>query len=179
MGVEWQRSENHVRSQLENLKAVRVKTLPHPGFSRYAGAITALVTSRKESTMGETVFWESLPAYDVAVWACIPELSWHGSYCWGQALGAEVLSADLRASADFDRSQAQGETVVGKFSPPWWGYYRFHSKLAQLGRRFNESGQMMKKNKNLHVLRRLLLILSRTIARLSGFRNQAWLAMVS
>ena len=50
MGVEvTEESEGiRIRSRLENLKAVHVKTLPHPGFpNRYAGAIYSSDDSRK------------------------------------------------------------------------------------------------------------------------------------
>ena len=142
MGVEvTEESEGiRVRSQLENLKSVHVKTLPHPGFPTDMQAqFTALMTVAKgESTMVETVFENRFQHLE--------EMRRMGLYSeiirdtarivGGQALqGAEVLSTDLRASASLILTGlvAQGETVVGKLVHLDRGYYRFHEKLAQLG----------------------------------------------
>ena len=142
MGVEvTEESEGiRVRSQLENLKAVNVKTLPHPGFPTDMQAqFTALMTVAKgESTMVETVFENRFQHLEE-----MRRMGLHSEIIrdtarivGGQALqGAEVLSTDLRASAALILTGlvAQGETVVGKLVHLDRGYYRFHEKLAQLG----------------------------------------------
>lgn len=142
MGVEvTEESEGiRVRSQLENLKAVHVKTLPYPGFPTDMQAqFTALMTVAKgESTMVETVFENRFQHLEE-----MRRMGLHSEIIrdtarivGGQALqGAEVLSTDLRASAALILTGlvAQGETVVGKLVHLDRGYYRFHEKLAQLG----------------------------------------------
>ena len=142
MGVEVIEEDEgiRVRSQLENLKAVHVKTLPHPGFPTDMQAqFTALMTVAKgESTMVETVFENRFQHLEE-----MRRMGLHSEIIrdtarivGGQPLqGAEVLSTDLRASAALILTGlvAQGETVVGKLVHLDRGYYRFHEKLAQLG----------------------------------------------
>ena len=142
MGVEvTEESEGiRVRSQLENLKAVHVKTLPHPGFPTDMQAqFTALMTVAKgESTMLETVFENRFQHLEEMRRMGLRSeiIRDTARIVGGQALqGAEVLSTDLRASAALILTGlvAQGETVVGKLVHLDRGYYRFHEKLAQLG----------------------------------------------
>ena len=127
MGVEvTEESEGiRIRSQLENLKAVHVKTLPHPGFPTDMQAqFTALMTSRKKGnpTMVETVFENrfqhlgEMRRMGLHLRLSVIQLVLLGT---GFA-GAEVLSTDLRASAALILTGlvAQGETVVGKLVPP-------------------------------------------------------------
>lgn len=142
MGVEVIEEDEgiRVRSQLENLKAVHVKTLPHPGFPTDMQAqFTALMTVAKgESTMVETVFENRFQHLEE-----MRRMGLHSEIIrdtarivGGQPLqGAEVLSTDLRASAALILTGlvAQGETVVGKLVHLDRGYYGFHEKLAQLG----------------------------------------------
>lgn len=142
MGVEVIEEDEgiRVRSQLENLKAVHVETLPHPGFPTDMQAqFTALMTVAKgESTMVETVFENRFQHLEE-----MRRMGLHSEIIrdtarivGGQPLqGAEVLSTDLRASAALILTGlvAQGETVVGKLVHLDRGYYGFHEKLAQLG----------------------------------------------
>jgi UDP-N-acetylglucosamine 1-carboxyvinyltransferase len=129
-----------IRSQREKLKAVHVKTLPHPGFPTDMQAqFTALMTvAQGESTMVETVFENRFQHLEE-----MRRMGLHSEIIrdtariiGGQRLqGAEVLSTDLRASAALILTGlvAEGETVVGKLVHLDRGYYRFHEKLAQLG----------------------------------------------
>ena len=129
-----------IRSQREKLKAVHVKTLPHPGFPTDMQAqFTALMTvAQGESTMVETVFENRFQHLEE-----MRRMGLHSEIIrdtarivGGQPLqGAEVLSTDLRASAALILTGlvAEGETVVGKLVHLDRGYYRFHEKLAQLG----------------------------------------------
>ena len=129
-----------IRSQREKLKAVHVKTLPHPGFPTDMQAqFTALMTvAQGESTMIETVFENRFQHLEE-----MRRMGLHSEIIrdtariiGGQRLqGAEVLSTDLRASAALILTGlvAEGETVVGKLVHLDRGYYRFHEKLAQLG----------------------------------------------
>ena len=129
-----------IRSDLSKLKAVNVKTLPHPGFPTDMQAqFPALMTVAKgESTMIETVFENRFQHLE--------EMRRMGLYSeimrdtarivGGQALqGAEVMSTDLRASAALILTGlvAEGETKVGQLTHLDRGYYQFHKKLSNLG----------------------------------------------
>lgn len=142
MGVSVMEEENGIRvqSQVENLKPVTVKTLPHPGFPTDMQAqFTALMAVVKgESTMIETVFenrfqhLEELRRMGLQSEVLRDTAMIHG----GEELqGAPVMSTDLRASAALILSGlvAQGKTTVTKLSHLDRGYYQFHQKLAKLG----------------------------------------------
>lgn len=142
MGVFVTEEENGIRvqSQVENLKPVTVKTLPHPGFPTDMQAqFTALMAVVKgESTMIETVFenrfqhLEELRRMGLHSEVLRDTAMIHG----GEELqGAPVMSTDLRASAALILSGlvAQGKTTVTKLSHLDRGYYQFHQKLAKLG----------------------------------------------
>ena len=129
-----------IRSDLGKLKAVNVKTLPHPGFPTDMQAqFTALMTIAKgESTMIETVFENRFQHLEE-----MRRMGLHSEIMrdtarivGGQALqGAEVMSTDLRASAALILTGlvADGETKVGQLTHLDRGYYQFHKKLANLG----------------------------------------------
>lgn len=142
MGVSVTEEENGIRvqSQVENLKPVTVKTLPHPGFPTDMQAqFTALMAVVKgESTMIETVFenrfqhLEELRRMGLHSEVLRDTAMIHG----GEELqGAPVMSTDLRASAALILSGlvAQGKTTVTRLSHLDRGYYQFHQKLAKLG----------------------------------------------
>ncbi|MCK1190514.1 UDP-N-acetylglucosamine 1-carboxyvinyltransferase [Streptococcus uberis] len=142
MGVSVTEEENGIRvqSQVENLKPVTVKTLPHPGFPTDMQAqFTALMAVVKgESTMIETVFenrfqhLEELRRMGLHSEVLRDTAMIHG----GEELqGAPVMSTDLRASSALILSGlvAQGKTTVTKLSHLDRGYYQFHQKLAKLG----------------------------------------------
>lgn len=142
MGVEVTEEDAgiRVRSQVEQLKPVTVKTMPHPGFPTDMQAqFTALMAVAKgESTMIETVFenrfqhLEEMRRMDV-----VSEILRDTAIITGgqPIQGAEVMSTDLRASAALILAGlvAEGETIVGRLSHLDRGYYRFHEKLAGLG----------------------------------------------
>lgn len=129
-----------IRSDLSKLKAVNVKTLPHPGFPTDMQAqFTALMTVAKgESTMIETVFENRFQHLEE-----MRRMGLHSEIMrdtarivGGQALqGAEVMSTDLRASAALILTGlvAEGETKVGQLTHLDRGYYQFHKKLSNLG----------------------------------------------
>jgi len=129
-----------IRSDLAKLKAVNVKTLPHPGFPTDMQAqFTALMTVAKgESTMIETVFENRFQHLEE-----MRRMGLHSEIMrdtarivGGQALqGTEVMSTDLRASAALILTGlvADGETKVGQLTHLDRGYYQFHKKLANLG----------------------------------------------
>ena len=129
-----------IQSDLSRLKAVSVKTLPHPGFPTDMQAqFTALMTVvQGESTMIETVFENRFQHLEE-----MRRMGLHSEIMrdtarilGGQNLqGAEVMSTDLRASAALILTGlvASGETKVSKLNHLDRGYYRFHEKLASLG----------------------------------------------
>lgn len=139
-----------VRSQVEQLKSVTVKTLPHPGFPTDMQAqFTALMAVAKgESTMIETVFenrfqhLEEMRRMDLHSEILRDTAIISGG---GKLQGAKVMSTDLRASAALILSGlvAEGVTTVGKLTHLDRGYYQFHEKLAALGadiERINSEG---------------------------------------
>ena len=142
MGVSVTEEEEGIRiqSDLSRLKAVSVKTLPHPGFPTDMQAqFTALMTVvRGESTMIETVFENRFQHLEE-----MRRMGLHSEIMrdtarivGGQKLqGAEVMSTDLRASAALILTGliASGETKVSKLEHLDRGYYLFHEKLAALG----------------------------------------------
>ncbi len=142
MGVQVTEEDEgiRVRSEVEKLKPVTVKTLPHPGFPTDMQAqFTALMAVAKgESTMIETVFENRFQHLEE-----LRRMDLHSEIMRDTAIitggntlqGAEVMSTDLRASAALILSGlvAEGETVVGKLTHLDRGYYQFHEKLAALG----------------------------------------------
>lgn len=142
MGVQVTEEPNGIRIQadLDQLKAVTVKTLPHPGFPTDMQAqFTALMAVAKgESTMIETVFENRFQHLEE-----MRRMGLHSEILrdtaritGGESLqGAEVMSTDLRASAALILTGlvAEGTTKVGKLTHLDRGYYRFHEKLAALG----------------------------------------------
>ncbi|WP_342976758.1 UDP-N-acetylglucosamine 1-carboxyvinyltransferase [Streptococcus constellatus] len=142
MGVSVTEEDEGIRIQSDifKLRAVNVKTLPHPGFPTDMQAqFTALMTVAKgESTMIETVFENRFQHLEE-----MRRMGLHSEIMrdtarivGGQALqGAEVMSTDLRASAALILTGlvADGETKVGQLTHLDRGYYQFHKKLANLG----------------------------------------------
>ena len=142
MGVSVTEEDEGIRVQSDifKLRAVNVKTLPHPGFPTDMQAqFTALMTVAKgESTMIETVFENRFQHLEE-----MRRMGLHSEIMrdtarivGGQALqGAEVMSTDLRASAALILTGlvADGETKVGQLTHLDRGYYQFHKKLANLG----------------------------------------------
>ena len=142
MGVSVTEEDEGIRVQSDifKLRAVNVKTLPHPGFPTDMQAqFTVLMTVAKgESTMIETVFENRFQHLEE-----MRRMGLHSEIMrdtarivGGQALqGAEVMSTDLRASAALILTGlvADGETKVGQLTHLDRGYYQFHKKLANLG----------------------------------------------
>ncbi|MTB64522.1 UDP-N-acetylglucosamine 1-carboxyvinyltransferase [Streptococcus sp. zg-86] len=142
MGIDVREEDEgiRVRSSVEQLKPVTVKTLPHPGFPTDMQAqFTALMAVAKgESTMIETVFENRFQHLEE-----LRRMDLHSDILRDTAIitggntlqGAEVMSTDLRASAALILTGlvAEGVTTVGKLTHLDRGYYRFHEKLAALG----------------------------------------------
>ncbi|KAA1158674.1 UDP-N-acetylglucosamine 1-carboxyvinyltransferase [Pseudoalteromonas fuliginea] len=122
------------------LKAVNIKTAPHPGFPTDMQAqFTALnVVANGSATITETIFENRFMH--------VPELQRMGAnirlegntaIC-GETKslsGAQVMATDLRASASLILTGivAQGETVVDRIYHVDRGYQRIEDKLSALG----------------------------------------------
>ncbi len=122
------------------LKAVNVKTAPHPGFPTDMQAqFTALnVVANGSATITETIFENRFMH--------VPELQRMGANIRLEAntaicgetkslSGAQVMATDLRASASLILTGivAQGETVVDRIYHVDRGYQRIEDKLSALG----------------------------------------------
>ncbi|AQP99319.1 UDP-N-acetylglucosamine 1-carboxyvinyltransferase [Pseudoalteromonas aliena] len=122
------------------LKAVNIKTAPHPGFPTDMQAqFTALnVVANGSATITETIFENRFMH--------VPELQRMGAnirlegntaIC-GETkslTGAQVMATDLRASASLILTGivAQGETIVDRIYHVDRGYQRIEDKLSALG----------------------------------------------
>ena len=142
MGVSVTEEEEGIRiqSDLSRLKAVSVKTLPHPGFPTDMQAqFTALMAiAQGESVMVETVFENRFQHLEeMRRMGLHSDIMRDTARIWGGSSlqGAEVMSTDLRASATLILMGliAEGETKVSKLVHLDRGYYKFHEKLAALG----------------------------------------------
>ena len=142
MGVSVTEEEVGIRiqSDLSRLKAVSVKTLPHPGFPTDMQAqFTALMAiAQGESVMVETVFENRFQHLEeMRRMGLHSDIMRDTARIWGGSSlqGAEVMSTDLRASATLILMGliAEGETKVSKLVHLDRGYYKFHEKLAALG----------------------------------------------
>ncbi|MBQ4832791.1 UDP-N-acetylglucosamine 1-carboxyvinyltransferase [Pseudoalteromonas sp. MMG010] len=122
------------------LKAVNIKTTPHPGFPTDMQAqFTALnVVAKGSATITETIFENRFMH--------VPELQRMGAnirlegntaICGDteSLTGAQVMATDLRASASLILTGivAQGETVVDRIYHVDRGYQRIEDKLSALG----------------------------------------------
>lgn len=122
------------------LKAVNIKTMPHPGFPTDMQAqFTALnVVAKGSATITETIFENRFMH--------VPELQRMGAnirlegntaICGDteSLSGAQVMATDLRASASLILTGivAQGETIVDRIYHVDRGYQRIEDKLSDLG----------------------------------------------
>lgn len=122
------------------LKAVNIKTMPHPGFPTDMQAqFTALnVVASGSATITETIFENRFMH--------VPELQRMGAnirlegntaICGEtqQLTGAQVMATDLRASASLILTGiiAKGETIVDRIYHVDRGYQKIEDKLSALG----------------------------------------------
>ena len=142
MGVEvTEETEGiRVRSQLENLKAVHVKTLPHPGFptDMQAQMTIAQLLATGTSTMTETVFENRFNHLEeMRRMGAQFRIDSHTAVMTGASVlsGAEVKATDLRAAAALIIAGmvAKGYTRVTELQFLDRGYFEFHEKLRALG----------------------------------------------
>ncbi|TMN45951.1 UDP-N-acetylglucosamine 1-carboxyvinyltransferase [Pseudoalteromonas sp. S2755] len=138
--VEVSEDSIYVDMRQRALKAVNIKTMPHPGFPTDMQAqFTALnVVAEGSATITETIFENRFMH--------VPELQRMGAnirlegntaICGEtEALsGAQVMATDLRASASLILTGivATGETIVDRIYHVDRGYQKIEDKLSRLG----------------------------------------------
>lgn len=138
--VEVQQDSIYIDMRQRELKAVNIKTMPHPGFPTDMQAqFTAMnVVANGSATITETIFENRFMH--------VPELQRMGAnirlegntaICGDteKLSGAQVMATDLRASASLILTGivAQGETVVDRIYHVDRGYQRIEDKLSKLG----------------------------------------------
>ncbi|RKD23085.1 UDP-N-acetylglucosamine 1-carboxyvinyltransferase [Ammoniphilus oxalaticus] len=141
MGVIVKEEENGVRvTATGKLKAVNVKTLPHPGFptDMQSQFMALMLTAEGSSVISETVFENRFMHVDEfkRMGAHI-KIEGRSAVIKGEArlTGAEVTSTDLRAGAALVLAGliAEGQTEVGGLQHIDRGYVDFTEKLRGLG----------------------------------------------
>ncbi|WP_440054910.1 UDP-N-acetylglucosamine 1-carboxyvinyltransferase [Pseudoalteromonas sp. T1lg65] len=138
--VEVTEDSIYVDMRQRNLKAVNIKTMPHPGFPTDMQAqFTALnVVAEGSATITETIFENRFMH--------VPELQRMGAnirlegntaICLDSKSlsGAQVMATDLRASASLILTGivASGETIVDRIYHVDRGYQKIEDKLSRLG----------------------------------------------
>lgn len=124
----------------ENLKPIKVKTMPHPGFptDMQSQMMALLTTVKGMSTITETIFENRFMHVDefTHMNANI-QLDENTAMVKGveNLQGARVKATDLRAAAALILAglAAEGHTVVTELRHLDRGYVDFHGKLSRLG----------------------------------------------
>lgn len=141
MGVVIEDYQDGIRVQgPEKLKAVDVKTLPHPGFptDMQAQMTIAQLLAEGSSVLTETVFenrfmhFEELRRMGAEFKVDRQTVAMYGP---SELTGASVKATDLRAAAALIIAglTAKGLTRVSELQYLDRGYYKFHEKLIALG----------------------------------------------
>ncbi len=141
MGVDIEESDNGIRVRASrNLKAVDVKTLPHPGFptDMQSQMMALLLASEGTSVVTETVFENRFMHVDEfsKMNAQIKVDGRSAIVTGGVPLtGAKVCATDLRAGAALLCAglRAEGETELSGLHHVDRGYVDITGKLASLG----------------------------------------------
>jgi len=123
MGVEIIELDEGIRVRVpQTLKAVDIKTMPHPGFptDMQSQMMALMLTAEGTSIITETVFENRFM---------------HVEEFRRMNAGAEVMATDLRAAAALILAGlvSEGITRVTKLHHLDRGYVDFHGKLASLG----------------------------------------------
>ena len=156
MGVEVIEENEGIRVRANNpLKAVDIKTMPHPGFptDMQSQMMALMLTATGTSIITETVFENRfMHVEEFARMNASSRIEGRSVFIEGnRALqGAEVSATDLRAAASLILAGlvADGVTRVTKLTHLDRGYVDFHKKLAALGaniERINEEQDSAKK----------------------------------
>lgn len=141
MGVEIIELDEGIRVNAKNsLKAVDIKTMPHPGFptDMQSQLMALMLTAEGTSIITETVFENRfMHVEEFRRMNVTAKIEGRSVFIEGnQALqGAEVAATDLRAAAALILAGlvAEGITRVTKLHHLDRGYVAFHEKLAALG----------------------------------------------
>lgn len=141
MGVEITENEQGLRVRKTGpLKAVDIKTMPHPGFptDMQSQLMALMLTAEGTSIITETVFENRfMHVEQFRNMNVTAQIEGRSVFIEGnqQLQGAEVESTDLRAAAALILAglAAKGITRVTKLHHLDRGYVDFHDKLAQLG----------------------------------------------
>lgn len=141
MGVEIIEEEEGLRVRaMDRLKAVDIKTMPHPGFptDMQSQLMALMLTAEGTSIITETVFENRfMHVEEFRRMNAIAKIEGRSVFIEGNnALqGAEVSATDLRAAASLILAGlvSEGVTRVTKLHHLDRGYVNFHKKLAALG----------------------------------------------
>lgn len=141
MGVKFIESDEGIRViGTDDLKAVDVKTLPHPGFptDMQAQMTLAQLLSNGTTVMTETVFENRFMHFpEFGKMHADYKIEGNSAIMFGPAslTGANVAATDLRAAAALVLAGlvAEGETRVSNLQYLDRGYYNFTEKLRDLG----------------------------------------------
>ena len=141
MGVEITEEEEGLRVRANGpLKAVDIKTMPHPGFptDMQSQLMALMLTAEGTSIITETVFENRfMHVEEFRRMNAVAKIEGRSVFIEGKAemQGAEVAATDLRAAASLILAGlvAEGVTRVTKLHHLDRGYVNFHEKLAALG----------------------------------------------
>ncbi|WP_300329522.1 UDP-N-acetylglucosamine 1-carboxyvinyltransferase [Fusobacterium sp.] len=143
MGVTYKIDENglfEVTSKLEDLKGVKVKTMPHPGFPTdlQSPIMTLMCLAKGSSEITETIFENRFMH--------VPELNRMGAEITTEKniavikgiekfSSAQVMSSDLRAGAALVLAalKSEGESIVNRIYHIDRGYEELEVKLRNIG----------------------------------------------
>lgn len=141
MGVEIIELDEGIRVRVSNtLKAVDLKTMPHPGFptDMQSQMMALMLTAEGTSIITETVFENRfMHVEEFRRMNASAKIEGRSVFIEGPVdlQGAEVMATDLRAAAALILAGlvSEGVTRVTKLHHLDRGYVDFHGKLAALG----------------------------------------------
>ncbi|GLC87916.1 UDP-N-acetylglucosamine 1-carboxyvinyltransferase [Lysinibacillus piscis] len=141
MGVEVTELEEGIHVSVPNgLKAVDIKTMPHPGFptDMQSQMMALMLTAQGTSIITETVFENRfMHVEEFRRMNAGAKIEGRSVFIEGPVnlQGAEVMATDLRAAAALILTGlvSEGITRVTKLHHLDRGYVNFHGKLAALG----------------------------------------------
>lgn len=141
MGVEITEEAEGLRVRANGpLKAVDIKTMPHPGFptDMQSQLMALMLTAEGTSIITETVFENRfMHVEEFRRMNAVAKIEGRSVFIEGttELQGAEVAATDLRAAASLILAGlvSEGLTRVTKLHHLDRGYVNFHGKLAALG----------------------------------------------
>ncbi len=141
MGVDITEQENGLRVRATGeLKAVDIKTMPHPGFptDMQSQMMALMLSAEGTSIITETVFENRfMHVEEFRRMNAMAKIEGRSVFVEGNSAlqGAEVAATDLRAAASLILAGlvSEGVTRVTALHHLDRGYVKFHEKLAALG----------------------------------------------